>query len=194
MKRNEYVEIIEGRIPVLLSAPHVYPHRRPSLTLSYKGGEEFTDMIVREICGNTGAWGIIQSKETPFDPNYHKITDNPYKEAVAQIIKVGNITKFLDIHGLNLSNEYDLGIYYPSKYFKSINLSKDISNAVDKGKLRGINSCIFRLNDDLEETLGEYVASELKVPSVQLEVARYIRESDKLRNAFIGNLSEYVLL
>ena len=194
MKRNEYVEIIEGRIPVLLSAPHVYPHRRPSLTLSYKGGEEFTDMIVREICGNTGAWGIIQAKETPFDPNYHKITDNPYKEAVAQIIKVGNITKFLDIHGLNLSNEYDLGIYYPSKYFKSINLSKDISNAVDKGKLRGINSCIFRLNDDLEETLGEYVASELKVPSVQLEVARYIRESDKLRNAFIGNLSEYVLL
>ncbi|OGC47047.1 hypothetical protein A3J98_02900 [candidate division WS6 bacterium RIFOXYC1_FULL_33_10] len=194
MKRNEYVEIIEGRIPVLLSAPHVYPHRRPSLTLSYKGGEEFTDMIVREICGNTGAWGIIQAKETPFDPNYHKIMDNPYKEAVAQIIKIGNITKFLDIHGLNLSNEYDLGIYYPSKYFKSINLSKDISNAVDKGKLRGINSCIFRLNDDLEETLGEYVASELKVPSVQLEVARYIRESDKLRNAFIGNLSEYVLL
>jgi len=194
MKRNEYVEIIEGRIPVLLSAPHVYPHRRPSLTLSYKGGEEFTDMIVRDICGNTGAWGIIQAKETPFDPNYHKIMDNPYKEAVAQIIKIGNITKFLDIHGLNLSNEYDLGIYYPSKYFKSINLSKDISNAVDKGKLRGINSCIFRLNDDLEETLGEYVASELKVPSVQLEVARYIRESDKLRNAFIGNLSEYVLL
>ena len=85
-------------------------------------------------------------------------------------------------------------LYIELPYFKSINLSKDISNAVDKGKLRGINSCIFRLNDDLEETLGEYVASELKVPSVQLEVARYIRESDKLRNAFIGNLSEYVLL
>ncbi|MDY0097388.1 MAG: hypothetical protein RBS01_03505 [Candidatus Dojkabacteria bacterium] len=194
MKRNEYVEIIEGTIPVLLSAPHVYPHRRPSLTLSYKGGEEFTDRIVREICGNTGAWGIVQAKETPFDPNYHKIKDNPYKQAVAEIIKEGNITRFFDIHGLNLSNEYDLGIYYPSKYFKSINLSKDITKAVDKGKLRGINSCIFRLNDDLEETLGEYVASELKVPSLQLEVARYIRESDKLRNAFIGNLSEYLLL
>ena len=194
MKINEYIQVIEGSVPILLSAPHVHAHRRPSLALKYKGAEEFTDRIVQEICATTGAWGIIQSKETPFDPNYHKIQDNPYKEYVAELIKLGKITKFLDIHGLNLSNEYDLGIYYPSKYFKSINLSKDISKAVDKGKLRGISICIFRLNDDLEETLGEYVASELKVPSVQLEIARYIRESDKLRNAFIENLSEYLLL
>ena len=192
MKRNEYTEIIEGQIPVLLSAPHAHSHRRPSLTLSYKIGEEFTDRIVREICNNTGAWGIIQSKETPFDANYHKLKENPYKQSVAELIEVGNITKFLDIHGLNLSSEYDLGIYYPNKFLKSIALSKEISKAVDKKNLRGINSCIFRLNDDMEETLGQYIASELKVPSVQLEIARYIRENEKLRNAFIDNISEYL--
>jgi len=49
------VKVIDGRIPVLLSAPHVYSHRRPSLTLSYKWGEEFTDTIVEELCLKSGA-------------------------------------------------------------------------------------------------------------------------------------------
>lgn len=194
MRKNEYVQIIEGSIPVLLSAPHVYSHRRPSLTLSYKLGEEYTDDIVKEVCATTGAWGILQSKETPFDPNYHILKGNPYKESVKEIILHGKVLKFIDIHGLNPSSDYDLGIYYPSRFFRSISLSQEISRALDKGKLRGINACRLRLQDDLEETLGEYVASELRVPSVQLEIARYIRESDKLRNSLIQNLSSYILL
>lgn len=194
MNSNEYIQVIEGSIPVLLSAPHVYGHKRPSLTMTYKTGEPFTNTIVEEICNTTGAWGIIQNKETPFDPNYHKIKDNPYKTMVTEIVEREKIKRFLDIHGLRDEYEYDLGIYYPSKFFNSITLANDISKAVDKGKLRGINPCIFRFRDDLQETLGEYVASQLKVPSVQLEIARYIRESDKLRNAFIENLSAYLLL
>lgn len=194
MKISKDFEVIAGSIPVLISAPHVYAHRRPSLTLSYKGGEQFTDIIVRDICVTTGAWGIVQSRETSFDPNFHKLEDNPYKQGVTEIVELGEIKRFVDIHGLNLTNEYDLGIYYPSKFFKSISLSKEISKALDKGKLRGISTCIFRLQDDMEETLGEYVASELRVPSVQLEIARYIRESEKLRNAFIQNMSSYLLL
>ena len=148
------VKVIKGSIPVLLSAPHAYSHRRPSLTMSYKWGEEFTDRVVEEICVRTGAWGVIQNEETSFDPNWQKIKDNPYKSAVADIVSKEQIKKFVDIHGLSEEYDYDLGIYYPSKFFKSITLAKDISIALDKGKLRGMNICIFRFPDDLQEKIG----------------------------------------
>lgn len=194
MEEKTFVRVINGNIPVLLSAPHVFSHRRPSLTMSYKWGENLTDEIVEGICTRTGAWGVIQSEETPFDPNWHKLKENPYKWVVKDIVEKGNIKSFIDIHGLNDENEYDFGIYYPSRFFKSISLSKEIANVLNQGKLRGSNICIFRLVDDFQETLGEYVADKLRVPSVQIEIARYIREDEELRKEVINNLSSFLVL
>ncbi|NLE31187.1 hypothetical protein GX618_02850 [Candidatus Dojkabacteria bacterium] len=194
MEEKSCVRIINGNIPVLLSAPHVFSHRRPSLTMSYKWGEKLTDEIVEGICTRTGAWGVIQSEETSFDPNWHKLKENPYKSVVNDIVQKEKIKRFIDIHGLKDEYEYDFGIYYPSKFFKSISLSKEIAKVLNQGKLRGSNICIFRLLDDYQETLGEYCANKLRVPSVQIEIARYIREDDKLRNEVINSLSSFLVV
>ena len=151
-----------------------------------------TDRIVEEVCANTGAWGVIQKVETSFDPNYHKLKENPYKGVVTDIVNNNKIKKFIDIHGLNDEYDYDVGIYYQSKFLKSISLANDIVEALDVRKLKGINTCIFRFKQDAQEELGEYVAAQLRVPAVQLEIARYIREDEGLRNAFIENLSDFV--
>jgi hypothetical protein len=46
--------------------------------------------------------------------------------------------------------------------------------------------------DNGQETLGEYVATKLRVPSVQIEISRYIRDDEQLRESFIKNLSTLV--
>ncbi len=194
MEEISDIKVIKGSIPVLLSAPHAHSHKRPSLTMSYKWGEEYTDRIVEEICLRTAGWGVIQNKETDYDPNWYKIKNNPYKSTIADIISKEKVTKFIDIHGLSDEYDYDFGIYYPSKFNKSIALANDISLAINKGKLRGINICIFRFPDSLQESLGEYVADKLRVPSVQIEIARYIREDEKLRNVFVQNVSSFLLM
>jgi len=194
MEEKSCVRIINGNIPVLISAPHVFSHRRPSLTMSYKWGEKFTDVIVEGICTRTGAWGVIQNEETSFDPNWHKLKENPYKSVVNDIVEKGKIKKFIDIHGLKDEYDYDFGIYYPSKFLKSISFSKEIAKALNQGKLRGSNICIFRLIDDFQETLGEYCADKLRVPSVQIEIARYIREDEKLITEVINNLSSILVM
>ncbi len=190
MPSNTYFKIIKGSNPVLVSAPHACAHRRPSLTLSYKLAEPWTDDIVREICANTGAWGIVLSEETDFDPNFYKLKKNPYKQEIVNLIEENKIKRFVDLHGLSDEHDFDIGIFYPSKFFKSIRLAEDVSKGVSKGKLRGVSSCIFRFEDNGQETLGEFVASKLRVPSIQIEVARYIREKQALRNSFIENLSD----
>lgn len=192
MNSGKYFKIIEGTNPVLLSAPHAFSHRRPSLTLSYKFAEPWTDEIVKEVCLNTGCWGIVLTDECEYDPNYHPLKSNPYKQAILEIVKEERISKFVDVHGLSDEHDFDIGIYYPSKFFKSISLANDVSACIDRGNLRDLSTCIFRFCDDNQETLGEFVASKLRVPSIQIEVARYIREKEMLRNTLIENMSEYL--
>ena len=181
---------IVGKNPILLSAPHVHSHKRPVLSTAYKYGEPFTDTIVEAICERLNGFGIVQTEESDYDYNYHKEKVNEYKQEVRKLAREGNIKYFLDIHGLKDGNMYDIAIYYPIKFYKSAALAQFLKKEIDKGILKGINIVIFRFPEDNQETLGEFVASKLRTPSVQIEIARYIRESEKLRNVLIENISK----
>ncbi len=181
---------IIGSKPILLSAPHVYAHRRPRLSMAYKIGEPLTDIIVEEVCKKTKSFGVVLTDESDMDYNYHKEKSNPYKKEIRAIVEKENIKYFIDIHGLKDGNNYDIAIYYPSKFFNSIELSKKVKEGLPKRALRGSNIPIFRLPEGPQESLAFFSASELRVPSVQIEIARYIREKKELRDAFIQNLSE----
>ncbi len=185
-------QIIEGKVPVMLSAPHVYPHRRPTLNGSYKLGEPYTDRIVKEICSNTNCFGIYLLKECDYDPNYHKERKNEYKKTVRDIVKEKKIERFIDIHGLRDGQDFDIGIYYTTHFSKSLEFAYEIEEKLGKGLLSGINIQTLRFLDNGQETLGEYAAAKLRIPAVQIEVARYIREDDDLRNALVENISEAV--
>jgi len=185
-------QIIEGKVPVLLSAPHTYSHRRPTITGSYKLGEPYTDEIVKKITANSSSFGIRLLKECSYDPNYHKEGKNEYKQAVKEIVTKNKIEIFLDIHGLKDNQGYDIALYYPTKFRKSLELAYEIEEALNHGLLNGISIRIFRFLDNGQETLGEYVATKLRVPSVQVEISRYIRDDEQLRESFVKNLSTLV--
>lgn len=184
-------EILEGKIKLLFSAPHPHPHRRPSLVKKYKVHERYTDDIVKDICRKTHAHGIYIKDQVDYDPNYHK-KNNPYKREVEKIVKDNNIKTFVDIHGLSDEHMIDIAIYYKTRYWKSTKLAEEIAQKLNTGKLKGLNIQILRLPENTQETLTEVVASNLRVPAVQIEIARYIRKDKDLREAFVQNLSELV--
>lgn len=185
-------ETIEGKFPVLLSAPHVYPHRRPNLGQSYKSGEPITDEIVKEICAKNSTYGIFLNDESDFDPNYHLEKSNPYKRKVREVVSDDKIGHFFDIHGLKDGQMYDIGIYYPSGFSRSIKLAREIKEALDQRELRGCSVAIFRFPKNFQKPLGNFVASKLRVPSVQIEIGRYVREDEQLKKSFIENISDVV--
>lgn len=184
-------KIIEGKVPVLISAPHVYPCKRPNISGMYKSGEVYTKDIVEQVCADTSAFGIYLNDECHYDPNYHKERKNEYKQAVRDIIKQYKIERFIDIHGLKDGN-YDFGLYYTTRFSKSLNFAYEIEDGLNKGKLSGVSIEIFRFLDNGQETLGEFVASKLRIPAIQIEIARYIRNDEELREGFVKNLSEIV--
>jgi len=185
-------QIIEGKVPVLLSAPHAYSHRRPTIMGSYKLGEPYTDEIAKRIATDSSSFGIYLSKECDYDPNYQKVRKNEYKQAIKEIVTKDKIARFIDVHGLKDNADYDIALYYPTKFRKSLELAYEIEEALNHGLLNGISIRIFRFLDNGQETLGEYVAAKLRVPSVQIEISRYIRDDEQLRESFIKNLSTLV--
>jgi len=183
-------ETITGSKPILLSAPHVYAHRRPRLSMAYKIGEPLTDIITEGVCEKIDCFGIVLTDESDIDYSYHKEKNNPYKKEIRNIVKKENIKYFIDIHGLKDGNNYDIAIYYPSKFFKSIQLAEQVKEGLGKFALKGCNITVFRLPQGFQESLTFFTASQLRIPSIQIEIARYIREKKELRDAFIQNLSE----
>jgi hypothetical protein len=187
------IKVLQGDKKILISAPHAYPHKRPALTCAYKGAEEYTDEMVKEICSNLNCYGIHLISDCEYDPNYHKEKNNKYKERVRDLIVQNNMQRVIDIHGLRDDSGYDVEIYYTTRFRRSINLAERIAKGLDKGALRGISIGIFRFPDNYQESIGEYVASKLRVPAIQIELEKYIRKDKKLRNEFIKNLSNILL-
>lgn len=184
-----HFEIIEGKKPVLLSAPHAYIHKRPNLSMVYRQGERYTDNIVRNICELTGTWGIILTEDVEYDPNFYKEKNNPYKQAIRKIVRENKIEQFIDIHGLSLDKYYDIAIYYPNRFTKSKDFADLVKDGMGKGSLYGTSVSLLKFYNDSQEALCEFLAQRMRVPAIQMEIARYIREDKKLRNSFIENLS-----
>ncbi len=190
--KSDHFEIIEGKKTVLLSAPHAFLHKRPKLSGAYRQGERFTDDIVKEICSLTGAWGIVLSASIDYDPNYQVMERNEYKKAVQKLCKENNVNQFIDIHGMADGSDFDLGIFYPTRFTKSKSFADVVREEIGKGELYGVSSTLFEFRDDNEETLGEFVAGKMKIPAIQIEISRYIREDEGLRKSFVKNLSDII--
>jgi hypothetical protein len=184
-------EVIEGKLKYLFSAPHAYPHRRPSLARKFKEYEEYTDELVKEICTETGTCGIYIKQQVDYDPNFHT-KDNPYKNEITKIIKRNNIQYFIDLHGLSEDHLIDVAIYYKTRFINSIKLAKKLAEKLNQGKLKGLNIQILRLPEENREPLTEFVASKLRIPSVQVEIAKYLRVDKDLRKEIVKNIADII--
>jgi hypothetical protein len=190
MKRSLDFETIKGKQTVLFSAPHVHNHKRPSLSSKYKQGEPWTEYILKNACSESDSNGIYVVREIGYDPNYHKVTKNEYKKSVRDLIREKKIKYFIDIHGLNNEHQYDFGIYYLNRYSNSKKLAHAVADALNKGSLRDCLIQILNIPVGNQEPLTQFVSSELKVPSVQVEISRQIRERNNLRDEVVTNLCE----
>lgn len=188
---NPAVEYIAGTTNVLFTAPHSKNHKRPNLMGTYKHEEPYTDEIVRALCESTGAHGIVLSKTVDFDPNWHKVEKNPFKETARQLVESG-VEYVFDIHGLSDQHSYDLAIYYMSRFRKSKKIGYELANALNQGELKGVLFQMFNFADDQQETITEYLLSNYKIAGLQLELARYIREDELLQREFVRLFSEFV--
>jgi hypothetical protein len=102
---DDYFGIIEGSIPVLLSAPHGARHLRDG---RWKGEDEYTSSLAIKIGALTGASVIFVKRKTEEDANY--MPGTRYKNAVRDLVARQGIKFLADIHGADIARDYKMNV------------------------------------------------------------------------------------
>ena len=176
----------------LIVAPHSAIHRRPSLSATFRQAEKWTEYIAKNIASEVSADAVVANKVLNYDPNFAKLSSNPVKKFIKKSAKSKDIKyKYvIGVHGLSDRHEYDFAIYYPKGFHKSRKLAYKLAEKLLDGELRGGIVHFFELGGGLGESISSFSVTELKIPSIQVEIARYIREDGVLREAVIENISK----
>ena len=102
---EDYFEIIEGRIPVLLSAPHGAKHYRNG---SFKEEDEYTASLAIKLGEITGAYVIFVKNRTREDPNYD--IRARYKDEMKKLVDEKGVRFVADLHGADRNKNYKVNV------------------------------------------------------------------------------------
>jgi len=104
-KNDDYFGIIEGSIPVLLSAPHGAKHLRNG---RWKGEDEYTSSLAIKLGALTGASVIFVKRKTEEDSNH--LPGTRYKDAIRELVVQQGIRFLADIHGADMTRDYKMSV------------------------------------------------------------------------------------
>lgn len=177
LKEEQTFEVIEGKIPVLLSAPHSVRQLREG---KIKGKDRYTGAITIELAKQTNSFAIYKTYNNQDDASYD-IENNEYKEKVLELIDKHNIKVFLDIHGAKDTDEFDVDIGTDEK--RNLNgktqiLENLIKNLKEKGITKiGIDK---KFKACTMHTLTKKIASSTNIACMQIEITRKYRDLEQV--------------
>jgi hypothetical protein len=164
---EQYFDIQEGNIPILISAPHGARHFRKD---KWKEEDEYTSSIAIKLGQATGAHVIYVKNKTVEDPNY--IRKSRYKDSVGDIIKRCQIRFLLDIHGANKNKPFKIcvGTRYDEEEKSSCPTFKNLieKSLVDFQEPPVFNRPYYRATK--KETITSFARRECGIESAQIEI------------------------
>ena len=176
-KDEKTFEVIEGKIPVLLSAPHSVRQLREG---KIKGKDRYTGAITIELAKQTNSFAIYKTYNNQDDASYD-IENNEYKEKVLELIDKHNIKVFLDIHGAKDTDEFDVDIGTDEK--RNLNGNTQILESLIKNlKEKGIHKIGIdkKFKACTMHTLTKKIASSTKIACMQIEITRKYRDLEQV--------------
>lgn len=102
---NKNFEVIDGNIPVLISAPHGVTQVRNG---KHKVAEIGSLAVALQLQKETKSLMIAKTKNCFDDANWDELS--PYKQKVLELVRRNNIRYVIDFHGLATKREMDVNL------------------------------------------------------------------------------------
>lgn len=200
-KDSREFEIIEGKVPIMLSAPHSVNHFR-------NGKIKYCDLFTGSIClylqKVTGCHLIYALNQSSSDANFDSEENSSYKRALKKYIKENNIKILFDIHGCDKEKECAVEIGTTDDKDSSLNDYKFIKDLViytvedffyNHEKNKVFVNQVFKASNI--NTLTNYIHRECNISTMQLEINNLLRNLyDKNNEDNVFNLIvslEYII-
>lgn len=193
--------ILEGSIPIMLSAPHAVNHTRDG---RLKYADKMTGGIALLLHDLTGCHIIYSARSISFDPNYTLNTnnENPYQIQLCEYVKQKRIEVLIDLHGAQEQRDYAIEIGTAPQYDKAGNIIGDKHPALHgkdficdlvaytfdyvfqntnlpKEKKQVVTNQIFGAG--IQNTITKYISSHSSTACLQLEINALYRSKENSR-------------
>ena len=89
--------IVEGELPVVVSAPHAVSQLREGRV---KPSDDFTGAMALAVAELSGASSIVASRFDASDPNWDPLERCSYKQTLASMVRELGVVAVLDLHGV----------------------------------------------------------------------------------------------
>lgn len=168
-KQEDAFRYFKGELPILLSAPHAVRHYRQK---RIKMSDEYTGSIVYLLNKLTRCHALATIKLYGGDPN----VDNPclYKEKVRDLCKREKIRLVLDIHGASSDHKFDIDL--GTHGLKTLRCKFNQEILERNFQTFGLNTIsIDHFAASGPYTVTNFVARELEIPAVQIEINKMYR-------------------
>lgn len=181
---NSNFKIIQGRIPILLSAPHAVNQYRNG---AIKGADLLTGAIAEYLCEITGTNGIIRTCNFKDDPNFeNEGVSLEYKKAILRIVKERGVPILIDIHGCKNNHGFDIEL--GTNYGKNTNQDETYID-ICRGEFSKIGKVVIdnRFKASGSATISNYINKNSGIQCIQIEIASGFRnDSNKLLELLNG--------
>ena len=172
---------LRGETPIMVSAPHASVHERMDKP---KRQEFYTAALSAMLHSLTGCHSLYTNRVMKSDPNYYD--GSPYKKKLAEIIKSNNIKFLLDLHGTGPERDHDCypGTGISNEFLLShVEYYKELEHCAELHQISLGGLDVFPAAKQM--TVTKYAARILRVPAMQLEINRKLREPEKNTEDFI---------
>ncbi len=181
---NHKFNTIEGNKPILFSAPHAHPHKRPNYTKEPKPRELYTREFVISAAQSLNANAIYTTAPQELDPNWYP--QSPYRQYVLRFIEENHIELFFDVHGMSIENPVDIELSINKKDTKAQEITNTLASKL-RAEFSEIRITYFI--DDKQITLSEDVYKKLNTPTIQIEINLRVRQKSTRKQELIFALA-----
>lgn len=194
--KHPNIKTLEGKSPILVSAPHAAPIRKTVNGKTYvRMAESRVDEIVHHLNSKKDAWGIYTVSEGPLD-GWQERVYRKYKHTIKNLVQQNGIGLVLDIHSAKHERPFfiDYDFILPDKHEHDAQLEKILNQTFEcyfpKKKLS--TGFYRKLHGSGYKTLTYYVRKYLHMPALQLEINKKLKEDDKNFAKILGMLNDFL--
>ena len=182
-------KILENKSKIIISAPHTVKHIREWEIIPQ---DLLTWWLALYLWKRLNIPVIYSTSYKVWDPNFDENNKSEYKQTLAKYIKENNIKLLIDLHGCWSFRDFSIELGTWWEWNPNLLWQLNVLNTIEKSLKDSLKSYIQRTGKSItkntifsasrETTVSAFISKECKIPTIQVEINKELRDMDNLKN------------
>ena len=182
-------KILKNKSKIMISAPHSVKHIRQWEILSQ---DLLTWWLALYLWKRLNIPVIYSTSYKVWDPNFDENNKSEYKQTLAKYIKENNIKLLIDLHGCWSFRDFSIELGTWWEWNPNLLWQLNVLNTIEKSLKDSLKAYIQHTGKSItknsifsasrETTVSAFISKECKIPTIQVEINKELRDMDNLKN------------